>query len=348
MKYNDKLNVIYDCITFGVLYFRKQDMDKLLVQDSNGLCLDSYEYFEKLKGTEIHIPKHLYPFFYYHDKILSPLSGYFQSCAEDTNLDFPAFLERIQDIEQFQGFIFNYILYGSDPSERCNTLCGQNIIELMQHLEKLPYDNRMKTYFVSYFDHFALFTRELIAYLQTIYPYILKMHRDNASLLAQKFAMLNTKESMQLLCKIWDISDTAFQQATGSVCLLNKYACRELSKKGVYMIGIAADQQITETYLYHHVSVRSFSLAMGDELRHMIVNKLNKPGESLTASQLSRILKISNSSIRRHIEVLLEEMILKIDKKEAREIYFTLNRDYFRNLKSKMSSYLDDCYINTH
>ena len=60
----------------------------------------------------------------------------------------------------------------------------------------------------------------------------------------------------------------------------------------------------------------------------------------LTAAQLARVLEVSPPMAWRYVEMLYKHNILMVNKKEAKNIYYSLNPEYFRGVLHSMEEFI--------
>ncbi len=79
--------------------------------------------------------------------------------------------------------------------------------------------------------------------------------------------------------------------------------------------------------------------ALGDEHRQRILLTF-EPGERLNVGQIAEVSTLSRSAVSHHLKVLREAGVLD-SRKEGKEVYFWLNKDFLRETLANVLDYLE-------
>ena len=88
---------------------------------------------------------------------------------------------------------------------------------------------------------------------------------------------------------------------------------------------------------------RNFSrvfTALGDEHRQRILLTFER-GERLNVGQLVSVSTLSRSAVSHHLKILREAGVLDC-RKEGKEVYFWVNREFLRRAISALLEYIDE------
>jgi ArsR family transcriptional regulator, arsenate/arsenite/antimonite-responsive transcriptional repressor len=80
--------------------------------------------------------------------------------------------------------------------------------------------------------------------------------------------------------------------------------------------------------------------ALGDEHRQRILLTF-EPGERLNVGQIAEVSTLSRSAVSHHLKILREAGALD-SRKEGKEVYFWLNKDFLRETLSNVLDYLEN------
>ncbi len=79
--------------------------------------------------------------------------------------------------------------------------------------------------------------------------------------------------------------------------------------------------------------------ALGDEHRQRILLTF-EPGERLNVGQVAEVSTLSRSAVSHHLKILREAGVLD-SRKEGKEVYFWLNKDFLRETLANVLDYLE-------
>jgi DNA-binding transcriptional ArsR family regulator len=79
--------------------------------------------------------------------------------------------------------------------------------------------------------------------------------------------------------------------------------------------------------------------ALGDEHRQRILLTF-EPGERLNVGQIAEVSTLSRSAVSHHLKILREAGVLD-SRKEGKEVYFWLNKDFLRETLANVLDYLE-------
>jgi len=79
--------------------------------------------------------------------------------------------------------------------------------------------------------------------------------------------------------------------------------------------------------------------ALGDEHRQRILLTF-EPRERLNVGQIAEVSTLSRSAVSHHLKVLREAGVLD-SRKEGKEVYFWLNKDFLRETLANVLDYLE-------
>lgn len=88
---------------------------------------------------------------------------------------------------------------------------------------------------------------------------------------------------------------------------------------------------------WKHVS-RVFT-ALGDEHRQRILLTF-EPGERLNVGRIADVSTLSRSAVSHHLKILREAGVLD-SRKEGKEVYFWISKDFLREVLTDVLDYLE-------
>ena len=79
--------------------------------------------------------------------------------------------------------------------------------------------------------------------------------------------------------------------------------------------------------------------ALGDEHRQRILLTF-EPGERLNVGQIAEVSTLSRSAVSHHLKILREAGVLD-SRKEGKEVFFWLNKEFLRETLASVLDYLE-------
>lgn len=79
--------------------------------------------------------------------------------------------------------------------------------------------------------------------------------------------------------------------------------------------------------------------ALGDEHRQRILLTF-EPGERLNVGQIAEVSTLSRSAVSHHLKILREAGVLD-SRKEGKEVYFWINKDFLHEVLTNVLDYLE-------
>jgi len=79
--------------------------------------------------------------------------------------------------------------------------------------------------------------------------------------------------------------------------------------------------------------------ALGDEHRQRILLTF-EPGERLNVGQIADVSTLSRSAVSHHLKILREAGVLG-SRKEGKEVFFWINKEFLREVLSSVLDYLE-------
>jgi DNA-binding transcriptional ArsR family regulator len=79
--------------------------------------------------------------------------------------------------------------------------------------------------------------------------------------------------------------------------------------------------------------------ALGDEHRQRILLTF-EPGERLNVGQIAEVSTLSRSAVSHHLKILREAGVLS-SRKQGKEVYFWLNKDFLHETLANVLEYLE-------
>ena len=346
MKYNSRVNVLYDTIYYHITYFNEKTMISIMKEL---FCNDDVSLYGTLRDNrQIDDPDPaLYPFFYWPKDRPSALSQYMSLHFDYFNGTFESFIRSIQTGDTFRRFMFDYFCR-VDPSLDSESALNGNAETISKIVAANSFHGDQLPYVANLFFHFSELVDLLVLRLRKIRPIVEALHRKYRRQVEPILESILTEDDIAILKKWVRIPNTVnLHEQTFSLCFINPYIIYETSircgyeKQYLFIMGYYIKSSKEHFLLWRHKTSTPLNvlITLGHELRYEIIEQLRK--RPMTVSQLSQELHIARTSIIRCITILLDETVLLPSTQKGVEKYYELNHEYFSKSNSMLSQYFN-------
>lgn len=283
-----------------------------------------------------------FPFFCYQPVYLEtyPMFYYFWDHYDFANNDSPGFLDSLRS-EEFRRYCLRFYLRDYQNKIDVDAIMRNDIKNSLRAMALFSRSGSNVDCFVDYLCSFNELVDELVPYLTECYKKMKSLHNHVAPKLFDKVDSITARHE-ETLRRIHDIPESEkLDDQHYTIHLIENFdlLCKRYkdSSSQHYLIFMSENH---EKMLMHWgdtsaISLCSFGQDIGSQNKYDIVQELRK-GER-TASELSRILYISRSTIDRCLKSLQENLVVTVSKKIGTGIYFALNPKYFFAAKVRLA-----------
>ena len=341
MKFDDRMGMAYDTIFFGDLSYNFEYIKNNL-QKSYGLDENDFYYYYQLKDIMPEPPPELYPLYYKHRSKYSFMLGYYYSNFKFGIQDFSEFLNELLDnSKSFQQAIIQHYF---DDALNEDIFNKSSIKLLVQKLLHLDLEHDVILALINIVVNFDSVKKTIKKYLIMIYTEIQKLHCKEKAHIDRTLKIYMEKDILHNFNTIetFDYEKTSPRDKI-SISLLNVLIVLQKGdfKSGYkFVLGWRSHEYIDIRQNYYKVTPQVICSALGDPTKITILKYLNQ--NEFTCTQLSDMIHMARQTVIRHVNWLLDNLFIKVSRKNGMEIYYRVNNDFFSVAKNVLLQYVKE------
>lgn len=348
IRYNYRLEIIYDIINFNVVHLNKDTFVNIAKNESfpQDKLFTYYEVLKRNKGVSVP-PQYLYPFFYYNGESPSALTTYLLGHFDLSLVHFKSFIDSIINNKS----VFKRVAI----SCYCRNLPNDNIVDKVMNgdpesiAKVIAYNSYHKEnlqYLVDLFYNFDGLVDALIYQLNLLFPFVERLHKSQRKNFDSIVKHILTEVNKNVINDISHIpAGIDILQQTFAICFTIPNALISVTQKVrnstfLFLLGCDCNLEILKRkYYFKDITAYNIVKALGHDLRYAIVDQLYYGSKTIT--QLSSNLHLARSSIVRDISFLLNQNIIKLASIKGSEKYYSLCSNFFTVAKISLNEYLE-------
>ena len=178
--------------------------------------------------------------------------------------------------------------------------------------------------------------------LKNTYMHVDLLHRKYQKEIDEEFVQIQSEPNRKLYEDEFKYSAEKYDDALVSVSLLNQFLVFDLGKEEEsinLLLGIRHEMALDSTRTFQTLTLTQFLVACGNDFRVKILYAISEAGE-MTLSQLSKALKTSPTTLLRHVEVLLDNRIIYIHRRDGLQIFYKVNSKAFLYMTPHIESFM--------
>lgn len=330
VQLNDELGIMCDVVCFGNTYFNRELIE--MKYEKEGLPIElrmkAYREVEAKLGSISSVLR----LFFCPGESAEPVAGVFMNKAiVSGNVGLELFLSNFDDENQVLNILVSTFFPDIDE-KRKRRLNSRDLPLWYQVCEdaKVSYEIKMALlYLAANYDTVCLQIRtELFRIYREVKAYH-TTHRESIVAVRDKLDNWDLVKRLAGQFQV-DLSDANEDTLILGVSLLNPMVTLwGEARDGVVLIcgneyALPVKKEVKGTC----VGIADFVVSCGSKQKVDILYFFREHGE-LTAAQLARLLGVSAPMAWRYVEMLRENKVLVVKRQEAKNIYYSLNSDYF-------------------
>lgn len=323
-------SIIYDTIRYFDVFFNYENFKDTLLQHDLDIAL-GFKYFN-LINEGVEIDPDLGAFFIIGEKRISMFTNWFmnriKSISSITDL-----VTKTKDKASFQKeFLDIYSavsIEGEEEKEEIQPITRKSVY-------KLNLDANVKISIVAILTDYESVMQKLSDSIYMIYEKIKALHT----------AHIRKIKGFKLEEKYVNIFEELYKEKIEDdnlycVSLLHPYGYRvSIYDKYVWIFGHLCKKYLDRTYDFLNVDYKSVASILSNELNIEILNIIKEHG-TINPAGILRILddkyECSPATIYRLISGLISEKVINVAEKTKKNVYYSLNKDYFRHASVEMN-----------
>ncbi len=327
MKYKGEIGKIYDTLFFCIKYFNEQAVKDVITNDftDTSFMEECYQEVEKLVPS---LPLVLKPLFLYQNQTPTVMTAFFTKYIDYQNDTIDTFLRKMTVNSDY---IYSKAFSTLFPD--VSILQEENVTPLtapasyIEALNLSEYPEYIKLQISLLFGNFTYVISLLTEKLLEIYQAVNALHRRQQAKLAVECEQICSDRNMQLYGQMLSLGFTELgKNHYFTISLLNQYITKETIFAGVIglLLGFKHEENLNLYFDEQNIDLRQMLTSVGNDTRLSILHTFTEHVE-LTASSVSKIIKVPLTTVLRHIEILHDSGILYISRRDGLQIFYRLN-----------------------
>ena len=341
MQLNTELGILYDITCFGDTYFNYERIAQFYqeVDIPFNIRIKPYKDILDKVGT---LPSFLRLFFCAGATGEPIIAKFFDNMADDPSVGLEMFLSNFDDEKKVLEAIVASFFPELDEKTKRRLVAGE--IPLWYRIcgeSELPTEMQMAMlYLASSYENLHLEIRKELFHLYTVMKAYHLTHEDEIDQVKKE---QENPERVKLLCDQHqiDLDGVDENDIVLGVTLMNPAMSMGLrfGNRVIFVCGgeLLLPEEKKDEFL--DVALSDFVVNCGTKQK-MDILLLFREHRTLTAAQLAKLLSVSSPMAWRYVEMLHKHRILIVNKKEAKNIYYSLNMEYFRGVLYSMEEFV--------
>ena len=341
MRLNEEIGVLYDVTCLGDTYFNRERIERSYQEKGMSIDLRFRPFREVMEKVGV-LPSFLSLFFCVGETGEPIIAKFFDNMVDVPSVSIELFLSNFDDEEKVLGAVVaSFFPYLDEKSKRklvagdislWYRICGESDLPAEMQTAML--------YMVSSYETLHL---EIRRELFRIYTIIKAYHLAHKEEIERIYKAMESPEEMKQLCDQHQIDLTGVEENNIDlgVTLMNPIMSMGTRFQNV-VIFVCGGEYLLLTEKkdeFLDVALSDFVVNCGTKQKMDILLLFREHGV-LTAAQLARVLEVSPPMAWRYVEMLYKHNILMVNKKEAKNIYYSLNPEYFRGVLHSMEEFI--------
>lgn len=327
MHLNQTAAKIYDTIFFFIEYFNPKEIENsfINVYESTDFMISCYD---QVKSDLGNVPSYLSPLFLYNGDS-SPMSNFHSENYDPDGDNIDSFIIKLITNSDKLKVKVREQVFGSSESS--------NYIDALEKLD-IPLEQKLQiSMLFGDFDHAI---KVLTPILKQVYLSVEKLNQKYEREILSRFGQIQSDTNIRAYENFLKYDKSRFDSTEISICLLNQYVIRHADRadKFFMVLGFKHEETLAKRAdNYDTITPDQFILCCGNELRLRMIKAFCEH-EELTSSQLAQILDCPVTTTIRHTNMLCENNLIFISRREGLQIFYRLNLKLFRAMKEQINN----------
>ena len=341
MKFNPNIGKIYDSVFFFYEYYNSDDIERDFYNkyDDHEFMMRCYSQIKE----SITPPEFLRPLFYCNKSSSTIISEFFAEeidFSTDTIDSFCDKLLRSVDILYQRTLDRIFSDYQKDKTKAIYpSVAPAGYLEAINNLKM---DAEFKLQVSLLIGNFSYAISAFTGLLKNTYLHVDLLHRKYQQEIDQEFVQIQCESNRKLYEEEFQYGTEQYDDAIIGISLLNQFILMDSGKeeKSInLLLGLKHEMALDSTRTFQTLTLTQFLVACGNDFRLKILYAISEAGE-MTLSQLSKALKTSPTTLLRHVEVLLDNRIIYIHRRDGLQIFYKVNSKAFLYMTPHIESFM--------
>lgn len=341
MEFNPTIGKIYDSVFFFYEYYSNDVIERDFYNkyDDHEFMMRCYSQIKE----NITPPEFLRPLFYCNKSSSTIISEFFAEeidFSTDTIDSFCDKLLRSVDILYQRTLDRIFSDYQKDKTKAIYpSVAPAGYLEAINNLKM---DAEFKLQVSLLIGNFSYAISAFTGLLKNTYLHVDLLHHQYQLEIDEEFEQIQSESNRKLYEKEFQYGTEQYDDAIIGISLLNQFILMDSGKeeKSInLLLGLKHEMALDSTRTFQTLTLTQFLVACGNDFRLKILYAISEAGE-MTLSQLSKALKTSPTTLLRHVEVLLDNRIIYIHRRDGLQIFYKVNSKAFLYMTPHIESFM--------
>lgn len=341
MEFNPNIGKIYDSVFFFYEYYNKDVIERDFYDkyDDHEFMANCYSQIKE----SITPPEFLRPLFYCDKSSSTVISEFFAEeidFSTDTIDSFCDKLLRSVDVLYQRTLDRIFSDYQKDKAKAIYPSVAP--AGYLEAINSLKMDAEFKLQVSLLIGNFSYAISAFTGLLKNTYLHVDLLHRKYQQEIDEEFVQIQSESNRKLYEEEFQYGTEQYEDTTVSISLLNQFILLDSGKEGEsidLLLGLKHEMALDSTRTFQTLTLTQFLVACGNDFRLKILYAISDTGE-MTLSQLSKLLKTPPTTLLRHVEVLLDNRIIYIHRRDGLQIFYKVNSQAFLYMTPHIESFM--------
>lgn len=341
MEFNPTIGKIYDSVFFFCEYYNKDVVERDFYNkyDDHEFMANCYSQIKE----NITPPEFLRPLFYCNKSSSTIISEFFAEeidFSTDTIDSFCDKLLRSVDILYQRTLDRIFSDYQKDKAKAIYPSVAP--AGYLEAINSLKMDAEFKLQVSLLIGNFSYAISAFTGLLKNTYLHVDLLHRKYQQEIDEEFVQIQCESNRKLYEEEFQYGTEQYDDAIIGISLLNQFILMDSGKeeKSInLLLGLKHEMALDSTRTFQTLTLTQFLVACGNDFRLKILYAISEAVE-MTLSQLSKALKTSPTTLLRHVEVLLDNRIIYIHRRDGLQIFYKVNSKAFLYMTPHIESFM--------
>ena len=341
MEFNPNIGKIYDSVFFFYEYYNKDVIERDFYDkyDDHEFMANCYSQIKE----SITPPEFLRPLFYCDKSSSTVISEFFAEeidFSTDTIDSFCDKLLRSVDVLYQRTLDRIFSDYQKDKAKAIYPSVAP--AGYLEAINSLKMDAEFKLQVSLLIGNFSYAISAFTGLLKNTYLHVDLLHRKYQQEIDEEFVQIQSESNRKLYEEEFQYGTEQYEDTTVSISLLNQFILLDSGKEEEsidLLLGLKHEMALDSTRTFQTLTLTQFLVACGNDFRLKIRYAISDTGE-MTLSQLSKLLKTPPTTLLRHVEVLLDNRIIYIHRRDGLQIFYKVNSQAFLYMTPHIESFM--------
>lgn len=341
MQINAELGKVFDVVFFTSHYYDPSSLEDAC--RANGISPELFTApFKEVREQVEPISSLFLPLVAQDDMKKTVLAYLLEEFIVRESITFNEYLSLFDEGDLLFGKLVYTLFRGKDEDTR-NALTARDLPTWYKVCGESSLPNELAVSLMYFAAQYRVVLPEIKRDLRKIYTAVSNYHKLHQDMVDKTLAILGERESLEAVVKniTPDATPKDADRLTVSVALMNPLMT--FWHKAESDNRLICGPEFALGYDLHQVppaaTIADFAISCGSRHRMEILYKFREHG-MLTAAQIARLMGFSAPMAWRYVEMLHQNKVLYISRQEAKNIYYSLNPEFFKSVRRSLDDFM--------